>query len=96
MSVPGLRGVGRSAECEVEKYVLPTLLGKEKNETLAVNVYTYREGLGGKGPLKKRVTVGNLEQEEKEYVSVAITDGVAWGGAIHVSGTGVGDPPPPL
>merc|ERR1711939_80760 len=84
MTVPGINGVGKADSCDVEKFVLPTLLGKAKNETLAVNVYTFREGLGGKGPLKKKVTVGNLEQEEKEYVSVAVTDVPAWGGAIHV------------
>lgn len=73
----------RDDKAEVERYVLPTALGSEKNQTLSVNVYTYRSGFG-KGPLEKAISVGNSEQDEKDYVKVWIRDGVAWGGAVHV------------
>jgi len=72
-----------AAEAEVERYILPTVLGSRKNETLSVNVYTYRKAMG-KGPLTRTISVGNSEQKEGEYTQVWITDGVAWGGAVHV------------
>lgn len=71
-----------SDEAEVERYVLPTVLGDAKNQSLYINVYSYRKALG-KGPLTKTISVGNSEQDEKEYTQVWIADGVAWGGAVH-------------
>lgn len=75
-----------SGKCKakVTRHVLPTLLGSAKNESLAVNVYEYRLGFG-KGPLVRRLTVGHVGQDEHDYSKVFIGDGVAWGGAVHVS-----------
>lgn len=83
--LPDLRR-GGDDKAEVERHVLPTVLGNEKNQTLHVNVYTYRSGFG-KGPLEKAVSVGNSEQNEDEYTKVWVRDGVAWGGAVHVRGS---------
>lgn len=72
-------------EGHVHKFELPTLLGSQKNESLSVHVYEYRLGFG-KGPKTRAIAVGNTEQDEHEYVKAVVSDGVAWGGAVHVSG----------
>ena len=71
-------------DAKVTKYELPTFLGSAQNESLAVNVYQYRVAFG-KGPSVKSITVGHVGQDEHEYVKVLVGDGVAWGGAVHVS-----------
>lgn len=78
------RPSGDKCKAKVTRHVLPTLLGSAKNESLAVNVYEYRLGFG-KGPLVRRLAVGHVGQEEHDYSKVFIGDGVAWGGAVHVS-----------
>ena len=75
---------GRPGHVSVAKYELPTLLGSAKNESLAVNVYKYRIGFG-KGPEVRRLSVGHVGQDEHDHVKVIVNDGVAWGGAVHVS-----------
>lgn len=84
--MPKRPGGGDKGGCKakVTRHVLPTLLGSAKNESLAVNVYEYRLGFG-KGPLVRRLAVGHVGQEEHDYSKVWIGDGVAWGGAVHVS-----------
>lgn len=85
---PGRPGPGKDKphgpEGHVHKFELPTLLGSEKNESLSVHVYEYRLGFG-KGPKTRAIAVGNPYQDEHEYVKAVISDGVAWGGAVHVS-----------
>lgn len=78
------RGDHGKCKAKVTRHVLPTLLGSAKNESLAVNVYEYRLGFG-KGPLVRRITAGHVGQDEHDYSKVFISDGVAWGGAVHVS-----------
>lgn len=78
------RPEGGKCKAKVTRHVLPTLLGSAKNESLAVNVYEYRLGFG-KGPLVRRITAGHVGQEEHDYSKAFISDGVAWGGAVHVS-----------
>lgn len=80
----GGHGHGGGCKAKVTRHVLPTLLGSAKNESLAVNVYEYRLGFG-KGPLVRRLAVGHVGQDEHDYSKVFIGDGVAWGGAVHVS-----------
>lgn len=68
---------------KVESYILPTLLGSGKNESIHVDVFEYKT-LFGKGPKTRTLSVGAYGQAPKEYVKAAVSDGVAWGGAVHV------------
>lgn len=90
---PKLGGSDDGKDTQVDRYVLPTVFGSRKNESLHVNVYSYRSALG-KGPLTKTIKVGNYEQSEEEYTQVWIGDGVAWGGAVHVVNSIIRPPMP--
>lgn len=81
--------VVNGAKSNVTNYVLPTLLatsGVNPNATLSVKVVEYQRF--GKGPIVREIAIAQNHHPEEEHsspVKVWKADGVARGGAIHVS-----------
>lgn len=78
MDLPG------PGEIKVKHYYLTTLFNDTK---VPVDVYESRRGLFGKGPVKRDIWVGQEGPVPGSRVHVAVADGVAFKGAVHVSGT---------